>query len=140
MDLRNWVRSFAHRKLRKAARYSNVEHIGTKFEIPTRPQETLIGVYTNSPSSLIDAIGITDCGLHINSETKWRWVAYEEIRAAHLPVTLKDAPFESEFLDIELRSDEILRLPIRGHSGEQGQFSDVYCFEGFLAGISRRMR
>ncbi len=139
MNLGVWVRSFAHRNLRSATLYSNVEHLDTKPEIPLRSEETLIGVYSNSSDSIFEVIGITDCGLHINSKNGWRWVPYGDICTSHLPEKLKEPPFLPEHLDIELCNGEFVRLPIRGRSGDEGQFSDVYRFEGFLSGISRVM-
>ena len=106
MNQGDWVRSFAHRHLRRAALYSKAEKIAITPGIPLRPQETLIGVYSNSPDSLIGAIGITDCGLHIASETQWRWVAYDDICEVCFPVTHKEDPCLSEYLDIELRDGE----------------------------------
>ena len=137
MTRQDWVRSFAHRSLRGAAGYCDCRHLRLDVEIPLAPQEMLVGVYFNSKIEILDAIGISDCGLHINARMTWRFVAYEDIRDLQLPAKIKEPPFLPAYLDIVLQDHETIRLTIQGRSGEESQFSDVYCIEAFLAGMSR---
>ncbi len=117
------VVSFAHRNLKRLERYRDL--YGDKDDaasyvhgVPLRSEETLIGVYENSPGTPEDNVFVTDSGLHYQRNTKWERLVYSEITEIVVP----ENKTKARELVTRTRDQEV-RIPIRGGTG---RFRDVF--------------
>lgn len=136
----DWVRSFVHRALRGTAGYANAPETPVAAAVPCRDGEILVGIYQNTQGETRDVVGITDCGLYLSRNRKWRFIAYEQIIELILPEKTTEPPFIEPHLDLLLFNGEVVRLTIKGRTGELRQYSDVYGLEKFLSGILWSLR
>jgi hypothetical protein len=131
----DWVRSFAHRNFRGTASYFKPGESAIAASFPLAADEVLVGVYENESGVTNDAIGITDRGLHLLRHEVGDFIAYDQIANCVIQAKENEHPFVAPYVDLRLKWGDLIRLPIKGHTGEAGQFSDVYAIEKFLGCI-----
>jgi hypothetical protein len=121
------VASRVHRILSRMKRfYRNLDAFpGSPGPLPGPQDQSVLGVYLNTESSLRDAVVVTDRGLVIEAENRWVDIPYSSLESVVGP----SAKVGVYHLDLELKDGRLVRLPIRGHDG---RFLDVFEFYRFL--------
>jgi hypothetical protein len=102
-------------------------------EVPLREGETILGIYANSLSMLEESIVVTNLGLHVYRHTQWESIDYSQIRSIETPPD----KYETTQLMIQLQSDRVTNIPIRG--GE-GRFRDAFEFLRFLDRVTHDLQ
>ena len=74
--------------------------------------EIPIGIYENSPGSIVQSLLITDRGLHYNDNDDWLFVPYEEMVSVELQGG--ENSLATDNIAIQLRGEATTLLPVLG--------------------------
>jgi len=93
--------------------------------------EKPLGIYRNSVDNNQNSVVITTRGLYVFL-TGWRFLEYEELASAHVPLEEGKGKTTADTLILRLRSGEKINISI---TGGKGQTRDVWSFDRFMIRI-----
>lgn len=124
------VKSRAHRILKHLGAYSSSAKDLEKFAGRILPEvnRELLGVYFNPPSATVEAIVVSDAGLHLIEKEEVTTIPFVAIRKIKGP----PEKMEASVLNIQLKDGRSQEVPIL--AGNE-RFKDVFEFMRFLARV-----
>jgi hypothetical protein len=93
--------------------------------LETEPPGDLIGVYLNHPPTVSEAIVVSESGLLLETEGRWRQLSFSSVDRVATPTT----KVLVRHLDLALKDGSVVRLPIEG--GDE-KVADAFEFLRFL--------
>jgi hypothetical protein len=138
MELRELIKSRAHRNLKRLPRYYDLH--GDKRdkwktpldELSLVENEQLIGVYENSADEFNHNIVVSTDGMRIFQQNSWIFIPYSQIRQSKVYLTNIEHKTSADTIEISLVSGEKLSITIKG--GE-GNLRDVWSFERYICHV-----
>lgn len=135
MELRELIKSRAHRNLKRLPRYHDLHgEERDKWKTPLGElslveNEQLIGVYENSAHEFNCNIVVTTDGLRIFQQNSWIFIPYSQICQSKVYLTNVEHKTSADTIEISLVSGEKLSMTIKGGAGN---LRDVWIFERYI--------
>ena len=131
-----FVKAVAERELKRLPNYLDVTGEGELVHselsgMQLGENETVIGVYENTPGEVEDSIVVTNLGLHLRQGSSWLPLEYTAIIKVVRPATKE----EISGITVILNNGVEQFVPVRG---ARAQFRDSFSLLQFLMNVRQR--